>query len=643
MTVVYCLFLYFRMEEYEKSPWSVECLEEFLYYCCPECDHREHSKDFFIQHAFGQHPDAEKALLLLTDGINIKIETSDIIENDIPEINNPKNYEIDLKCEQDIDNQESTSLRCPKPNCYFEIKTKRALTKHMNSHKDCMHCGKSFVGHNSARDLKNHINLHFKPKTICNFCGKDFKFSSKLMPHIKTCNKKYDTIFKVQSGYNMENEKNNHLKIENTKSVISDVTDTLGANIQCKNEDISIANNLNQVKISDMIKQLKKENSQSFIKEDIDNLETNFKCHNREIAMTNNSNQENISDIVKIEIPYPPSVTNNLDKIPEINPFQCKQCQKSFASFRGLQNHIDMEHDKEIHKCEQCDKIIIGKGKFLSHIRKVHEKDKELHKCEQCNKVIVGKVKMLRHIKKVHESLKNHEKNECEKCNKVFAERNKLIRHIENFHDVVCQLCGKKYATKRSLDLHIKYFHEGQPIEKNHICEICAKPFKFAAEVRNHIKYVHEGKEKPHKCELCDYSCVSNSILQIHISSVHKGLKNFECEQCGKLFVVRSGLRNHIKMVHEKRRDFKCDDCGKMFQDKHYLKHHIETVHEGKRKYSCEDCGKTFAHLEGMKCHIKTIHEGIRYQCDHCERSFTQKPHLKSHMKEAHSSETFLI
>ena len=185
------------MEEYKQSPWSVECLEEFLYYCCPECDHKEHSKDFFIQHAFAQHPGANKALLLLTDGI--KTEMSNIIDYDVPDINYYVN-EINLKCEIDIDNQtlptsihmetNKNILKCSKPSCYYDMKTKRGLTKHVKSHKDCMECGKNFIGHNAARDLKNHIKLHLKPKTICDFCGKDYKFSSLLVRHIKTCLKK---------------------------------------------------------------------------------------------------------------------------------------------------------------------------------------------------------------------------------------------------------------------------------------------------------------------------------------------------------------------------------------------------------------------------------------------------------------------
>ena len=39
-----------------KNPWDVGNLEDFLYYCCPECDvkvvhERDQSRDLFLQHA----------------------------------------------------------------------------------------------------------------------------------------------------------------------------------------------------------------------------------------------------------------------------------------------------------------------------------------------------------------------------------------------------------------------------------------------------------------------------------------------------------------------------------------------------------------------------------------------------------------
>ena len=39
------------------DPWNVDTLEEFLYYCCPECkDQRMQCKEDFIKHALDKHP-----------------------------------------------------------------------------------------------------------------------------------------------------------------------------------------------------------------------------------------------------------------------------------------------------------------------------------------------------------------------------------------------------------------------------------------------------------------------------------------------------------------------------------------------------------------------------------------------------------
>ena len=72
------------MGEYGTSPWSVNCLEDFLYYCCPECDTKDHSKENFLQHAFEKHPEAKDILSMLS-GINVKKEiVDDVVEYDFP-------------------------------------------------------------------------------------------------------------------------------------------------------------------------------------------------------------------------------------------------------------------------------------------------------------------------------------------------------------------------------------------------------------------------------------------------------------------------------------------------------------------------------------------------------------------------------
>ena len=73
------------------NPWAkIEFVEEFLYYCCPECQvlsHCQHFKDqnSFIQHVFASHPKAKTFLDKMNHQINIKsepLEADEIQEED---------------------------------------------------------------------------------------------------------------------------------------------------------------------------------------------------------------------------------------------------------------------------------------------------------------------------------------------------------------------------------------------------------------------------------------------------------------------------------------------------------------------------------------------------------------------------------
>ena len=54
-----------KIEEEEENPWSVTNLNDFLYFCCPECDERNQSKESFIEHALGEHPKAKEKLPMI--------------------------------------------------------------------------------------------------------------------------------------------------------------------------------------------------------------------------------------------------------------------------------------------------------------------------------------------------------------------------------------------------------------------------------------------------------------------------------------------------------------------------------------------------------------------------------------------------
>ena len=68
------------MEVEVEDPWNVDTLEEFLYYCCPECkDERIQNKEDFIKHALEVHP---KSKVSVSKIIQVKKESSIDIENE---------------------------------------------------------------------------------------------------------------------------------------------------------------------------------------------------------------------------------------------------------------------------------------------------------------------------------------------------------------------------------------------------------------------------------------------------------------------------------------------------------------------------------------------------------------------------------
>ena len=60
------------------NPWSsISKIEEFLYFCCPECEEKNQSKELFIKHALEKHPNSKECIAL----INVKEEKLEEEEN----------------------------------------------------------------------------------------------------------------------------------------------------------------------------------------------------------------------------------------------------------------------------------------------------------------------------------------------------------------------------------------------------------------------------------------------------------------------------------------------------------------------------------------------------------------------------------
>ena len=84
-----------KNDEGLSNPWYVSNLDEFLYFCCPECDERNQSKDLFLRHAFDQHPKSKECFQ------NFLIKEEDYDEKDNLNTNDNNSYN-DLDYENSV-------------------------------------------------------------------------------------------------------------------------------------------------------------------------------------------------------------------------------------------------------------------------------------------------------------------------------------------------------------------------------------------------------------------------------------------------------------------------------------------------------------------------------------------------------------
>ena len=81
------------MIKVENNPWSVQKWEEFLYFCCPECDEKSQSKDHFITHALSIHPMAKICLETIESEIDLKENKKDNFQNSSEKLDVKSEYQ----------------------------------------------------------------------------------------------------------------------------------------------------------------------------------------------------------------------------------------------------------------------------------------------------------------------------------------------------------------------------------------------------------------------------------------------------------------------------------------------------------------------------------------------------------------------
>lgn len=255
-------------------------------------------------------------------------------------------------------------------------------------------------------------------------------------------------------------------------------------------------------------------------------------------------------------------------------------------------------------------------------------------------------------------------------------------KYVKGSDEVWCHLCDINFNQH---NLYVRHMREKHcPDVLPFACVQCPKFFASEKKMLQHASSHRPVEQKKiHSCPECDRTFSRAENVQLHIRSVHRGVRSFVCEECGKTWATKQQLQKH-QLMHIEARPFQCSDCSKCFKDSTSLKKHLEIhsnisfecllcgqrsstrytlrehmlVHSDEKRYKCQYCGNTFKRYKTLK--VKNfsfiwfynflpnpisqnhwiLHTGMRlYECSFCDITYSKEPNLRAHKKKCHSVE----
>ena len=353
------------MELDEKNPWLVADWNEFLYYCCPECPLKDHSKEEFINHALEFHPKAKSSLKTILfeeknnsilQNLDVKISENrteypaeKIINNDVLHENdcsNDNDPDMILYKREAIDENEEENVEFD--DFYEETETNFdhfGKTREIKSEDDEISTSNDPTITTNIPGLQNQTVVD-KRKYNCTLCDKSYTQSHNLKLHHKNVHEGKKEQKSVHEGIIKRVRRKNHICIY-CGSAFTEKS-LLDIHLQDVHE-----------------------------------------------GQTNNRNSEEPP-----KIQGPPTevdiVNHEIKTEPEI-AFEDSEC-----SISDVQNQRDyykkiLEGGKTKYKCLECNKTHRDKSNLNAHIRQVHEGERN-QTCSTCGKAFFQPHDLKRHV-----------------------------------------------------------------------------------------------------------------------------------------------------------------------------------------------------------------------------------------------------
>ena len=493
-----------------KNPWEVPTLEDFLYYCCPECDCKVRDRQSFVEHALIEHQEARDTLLkpkeddtnpkadlmidssvrIITteesiqpehveDNDNVQFQTDDEITEEKPKkiVNSRLNYSGDWQCYVcGYTNQETEAvINHVKKNHYEKVKT--SMYGPVRNYQ-CEECKLVFMS-------KDTLGLHVCGEVPLSWQGK----SRNIVRKCSDCEKTFKTNYALLR----------HIALKHKKS----------KNFPCDQCDYKAS------------------------------LPTLLKKH--KVRKHSNARERN---------------------------HLCNQCGEMYLEKTQLWSHIAYIHGKSVedYMCYTCGKVVRSDSGLKNHLKNAHgsevnrtpSSDPNMpYKCESCKEEFSELEDIRKHFREHHRderevskpNVKAKRRYSCPECDKKFYTKNNFESHFNKIHTkerrYPCTQCHEAFYDARSLKVHNDQ-HDGI---NQHKCHICMKHFKTKYLRDRHIKSVHE-KSHIYVCDTCGFKTYHQWSLTAHVQQVHQKLKPNKCDVCEDAFFYKRDKERHMAKAH---------------------------------------------------------------------------------------------
>ena len=477
-----------------KSPWDVTSLDEFLYYCCPECDIKHSSKSKFYIHAIDKHPESQEYLQSFKINEDSHWEGDDTFTmfDDDPikeELINPSEPMKESDSGSDF---ESEYFR-PKQNKKQYHRGAKRGPKRIPKQVD-----KPEVKVKPEEVIKQEFLMETEDKLNeseqfeCLVCFEIFPHVTLLGKHLKLKHLTQDGVFKCDHCTKQFSSASRqkffyHLTKEHGIGKFT---------IKCDKCDNEI-------------------------------FETSAKLRNHNEV-------------------YHPTKPRHV----------CDKCGKDFRDKQQLKNHLKRVHEDfvitnqdKVKECDTCHKEFTSAFDLNDHLKSCLPKLNDF-KCKFCNSSWVSHLSLELHLIEEHNVLKFC----CQVCGLAFKQKSDIKPHFERIHEKLskhlCHKCDKSFYHRKELSRHLFIWHNEGSIKRDYKCDICGNVYAHMKNLKEHKIRAHDRSEIL-SCDRCNYTTYIKKDLLAHIKNIHEGYKPNKCELCGAAYLYKRDLIKHKERNHQ--------------------------------------------------------------------------------------------